>query len=380
MKVITTESVPIKVWAGHVEADPLRQAYNLANFPFAHHHVALMPDVHYGYGMPIGGVLATKGVVIPNAVGVDIGCGMCAAQTALPATVDLKDVVDLIRQRIPTGFKKHSSPQNMDLMPEPSPFMEVALEQFDNARLSLGTLGGGNHFIEIQTDGTNLWVMIHSGSRNLGKQVADHYNKKAIELNARWYSGVPPNWRLAFLPLMGMDSIAYLDEMNYCVKFAKANRQTMMREVLQALYEVYGHFLCDSWIDIAHNYAAQERHYGENVVVHRKGAVRARKDEIGIIPGSQGTSSFITRGLGNRESFESCSHGAGRRMGRKQAQRELSLEVEQARLKGIIHSVRGEKDLDEAPGAYKDIHQVMENQADLVEIVTELHPLAVVKG
>ena len=380
MKVITSESLPIKSWADHIETSALTQVYNLANLPFAFHHVAIMPDVHMGYGMPIGGVLATRDVIIPNAVGVDIGCGMCAVKTDLPDTLPLEDVVQLIRQAVPTGFKKHNTPQHEDLMPEPTPLMQVARREFNKSRLALGTLGGGNHFIELQSDGSHLWVMIHSGSRNLGKQVAGCYNQIAINLNAQWHSNVPSCWRLAFLSFGSPEAINYLDDMNYCVKFALANRHAMMREVMHVLEKVHGTFGRESMINIAHNYASQERHFGTNVVVHRKGATRARAGELGVIPGSQGAPSYIVRGLGNRDSFESCSHGAGRRMGRKQAQRNLSLKSEQAYLKGIIHSVHSEEDLDEAPGAYKDIERVMAEQADLVDIVTRLRPLAGVKG
>jgi tRNA-splicing ligase RtcB len=381
MKVINTENRPIKMWTD-LDGPAMAQARNLANLPFTFSHVAIMPDAHMGYGMPIGGVLATEGVVVPNAVGVDIGCGMCAVKTNIGHATEaqLKETVAEIRRRVPTGFKKHKFPQHPDLMPEPSPFMFVATKEYDNAAKSLGTLGGGNHFIEIQNDGETLWVMIHSGSRNLGKQVADHYNKVAKKMNERWYSEVPSKWDLAFLPTTSMEYVSYIDEMNYCVNFAMANRKAMMGEVLHCLSEVFGLVYREEPIDIAHNYATVENHFGKNVIVHRKGATRAREGEIGIIPGSQGTSSYIVQGLGNPQSFNSCSHGAGRRMGRKEAQRSLSLEGEQDKLKGIVHSVRGSKDLDEAPGAYKDIDTVMANQEDLVEITTKLTPLAVVKG
>jgi tRNA-splicing ligase RtcB len=191
---------------------------------------------------------------------------------------------------------------------------------------------------------------------------------------------VPPEWDLAFLPLGGDLATQYVAEMQYCVNFALANRQAMMHDVIEALEKVFGRFFHTKEINIAHNYVAQEHHFGRNVMVHRKGATLARKGTRGIIPGSQGTSSFIVRGLGNRDSFDSCSHGAGRKMGRKQAQRELDLEAEQAGMGDVIHSIRNAKDLDEAPGAYKDINEVMANQKDLVKIVTELRPLAVVKG
>jgi tRNA-splicing ligase RtcB len=248
----------------------------------------------------------------------------------------------------------------------------------------LGTLGGGNHFIEIQSDEAGqIWVMIHSGSRNLGFKVAKHYNKVAVDLNTKWHSSIPKEWELAFLPFDTDEARKYLVEMGYCVQFALANRQLMLDRVLDCLSDVFDQAIGNhKRINIAHNYARMENHFGKDVMVHRKGATSAKLDEIGIIPGSQGSASFIVRGLGNRDSFASCSHGAGRKMGRKQACRELDLELEQNALEGqgIIHSVRGTQDLDEAPGAYKDIDKVMANQSDLVEITTKLRPLAVVKG
>lgn len=382
MKVLYGEGqrVPIKMWLDDAEDTALQQAVNLSKLPFAYHHVALMPDCHMGYGMPIGGVLATRGVVVPNAVGVDIGCGMCAVKTNLSdiSTDDLKKAMGVIRQTVPVGFSKHQTPRDQSVMPiDHSPGSVVARE-YANAKLSIGTLGGGNHFIEIQKDAMGgLWVMIHSGSRNLGKQVADHYNKLAVAINERWFSTVPKDWELAFLPLDSDEGQAYIHEMAYCVEFALANRTQMMDRVLEALGATSGEF-----INIAHNYAAMENHFGANVMVHRKGATLASEKTVGIIPGSQGTKSYIVRGKGSAESFNSCSHGAGRKLGRKAAQRELTVDGEVAKLnaQGIIHSIRNEKDLDEAPGAYKDIQAVMANQTDLVEILVELTPLAVVKG
>jgi tRNA-splicing ligase RtcB len=244
-------------------------------------------------------------------------------------------------------------------------------------------LGGGNHFIELQLDAEGfLWVMIHSGSRNLGLQVAKHYNDLAKNLNAAWHSSVDPKSDLAFFPLASKYGGQYLREMNYCVQYALANRMAMLERVKECIEEVYSGEEFETPINIAHNYARLEHHFGKDVMVHRKGATSARKGEIGIIPGSQGAASYIVRGLGNPQSFMSCSHGAGRKMGRKQATRELDLKEQQDILnsRGIIHGIRTVKDLDEAPGAYKDIDKVMENQEDLVEIITKLDPVAVVKG
>ena len=223
--------------------------------------------------------------------------------------------------------------------------------------------------------------MIHSGSRNLGKQVADFYNKAAVFYNEKWHSKVPKEYQLAFLPIEEDAAKRYMAEMQYCVDFALSNREHMLSAIKGIITQVTGATYYEA-INIAHNYAAWENHFGQNVLVHRKGATRARSNEVGIIPGSQGTSSYIVRGLGNQDSFMSCSHGAGRRMGRKDATRRLNLDEEIKRLddQGIIHGIRNVADLDEAAGAYKDIDVVMENQKELVETVTKLRPLAVIKG
>ena len=399
--------LPIKSWIPEKDylADEkmVEQVENLAKLPFAFHHIALSPDGHIGYGMPIGGVMATKGVIIPNAVGLDIGCGMCAVKTSLTDinTDTLKKIMGDIRKAIPVGFKKNKDyPGGRDgvvkLLPEENnplfgseyPVISNPII-FSNACLSLGTLGGGNHFIEIQkgNDG-HIWIMIHSGSRNLGKQVAEHYDKLAKKLNAKWYSSVPKEYDLAFLPIDSEGGKDYIREMNYCVEFALANRKLMMERVGECFYKEFPELRLDSSfnfslpINIAHNYAKMENHFKENVMVHRKGATLATCDTVGIIPGSQGTKSYIVRGLGNASSFNSCSHGAGRSLGRKQAIKTLDLAKEIKALddQGIIHGIRNQEDLDEAPSAYKDIYQVMENQKDLVEVLVELTPLAVVKA
>jgi tRNA-splicing ligase RtcB len=396
--IITTEKIPIKIWTDEIENGALEQTKNLANLPFAFKYIAIMPDTHQGFGMPIGGVLATKDVIIPNAVGVDIGCGMCAVKTSL-TEIDkeiLKRIMGKIRKVIPVGFNKHEEMQNELLMPiDVNEFfgegkLPICYQEFENARKSLGTLGGGNHFIEIQkgSDGY-IWIMIHSGSRNLGLKVAEYYNKKAIELNKKWFSDTQKE--LNFLPVDSEEGQSYIREMEYCIEFALSNRKLMMERIQQIFIDSgiglsnnrRADFLSfEPMINIAHNYAQLENHFGENVWVHRKGATLATKDTIGIIPGSQGTKSYIVKGKGNLESFMSCSHGAGRKMGRNEAIKNLNLEEEIKRLDdmGVIHAIRGQKDLDEAPGSYKDIDMVMENQKDLVEVLVELTPLAVIKG
>ena len=390
MKQVVSEGcrVPIKMWVNDIEENALAQARNLANLPFIFKHVALMPDCHSGYGMPIGGVIATKGVVIPNAVGVDIGCGMCAVKTSLNEinTDVLKTIMSGIRELVPLGFDHHKQAQEESLMPslENVPEHGIVYRQYTAAKKQIGTLGGGNHFIEIQKGSDrHVWIMIHSGSRNIGLKVAKHYNKLAIHLNERWHSSVDKKQDLAFLPIEIQEAKDYFAEMQYCVDFAFANRLLMMERIKSVFTSVIGEtFSALEFINIAHNYARWESHFGTDVIVHRKGATSAREGEVGIIPGSQGTKSYIIQGKGNTESFQSCSHGAGRTMGRKQAQRELVLEeeIEKLNSRGIVHSIRNTRDLDEAPGAYKNIDTVMANQVDLVDILVELSPLAVIKG
>ncbi len=382
MIVITSEKRPVKMWLDDIEDGALEQAKNLANLPFTFKHVAIMPDAHQGYGMPIGGVLATHGVVIPNAVGVDIGCGMIAVKTSITYlnTDLLKEIMGKIREVVPVGFNHQKENQEWSGFDE-APDIKVIQDQLSSARKQLGTLGGGNHFIEIQkgSDGF-IWIMVHSGSRNFGYRIAKEYNDKARKLCERWYSDIP-DMELAFLPIETTEAKEYLEAMNYALDFSYANRKIMLDNILRCFRE-YTSVIADDEINIHHNYAAWENHFGKNVIVHRKGATLARERTIGIIPGSQGTKSYIVKGKGNPESFNSCSHGAGRRMGRKQATRELCLDDEIRRLdeQGIVHGIRNVQDLDEAAGAYKDISKVMANQSDLVEMLVELQPLAVIKG
>jgi tRNA-splicing ligase RtcB len=387
-KVFDTEKIPVKLWLEDIEEGAMVQVKNIANLPFAFHHVAIMPDCHQGYGMPIGGVLATKDVVIPNAVGVDIGCGMCAMKTSLKEInpVQLKGIMSRVREKIPLGFKHHKKGKAPDMMPLMDNKVKngIVEREFGGALKQIGTLGGGNHFIEIQAgnDG-HIWIMVHSGSRNIGLKVAEYYNKKAKILNEKWHSKIPSSWQLDFLPIDSIEGQDYLAEMQYCVDFAFASRKLMMENIVTSFHEtINGPFEEMQFINIAHNYARMENHFGKSVMVHRKGATSARKGEIGIIPGSQGTRSYIVLGKGNPDSFQSCSHGAGRILSRKKARVNLDLKSEIARLdkEGIIHSIRHARDLDEAPGAYKNINEVMENQKDLVDILVELSPLAVIKG
>ena len=366
MRKIDSERVPIYLWADEIDGESLRQTKNIANLPITFHHVAIMADAHAGYGMPIGGVLATEGAVIPNAVGVDIGCGMHTVRTTLEeiSRKDLETIVSRIRSRIPLGYEHHTHPRSWEGFRE-APEIGIVKQELDSARHQLGTLGGGNH----------------SGSRNFGLKIAEEYHQKAKAFCTE-HKILPPDPNLAYFPVESRLGQEYMKGMTFALRFARENRRQLMEDVLEILRETLGPFEIEDSIDIHHNYASLERHYGKEVIVHRKGATSARRNQRGIIPGSQGTSSYIVEGKENDLSFHSCSHGAGRRLGRNEARKKLDLQEEVRRLEeqGIIHAVRKPKDLDEAAGAYKDIHQVMDAQKDLVEIVLELRPLAVVKG
>lgn len=390
MEIKIINNRPVKIWANSVDAKAMQQIENLTTLPFLFHHLAIMPDVHAGMGMPIGGVLACKDVVIPNAVGVDIGCGMCAVKSNYKVTdisqdVLRKKIMNGIRQRIPLGMAHHTQPQPETCLPNGHEVerMEVVKRRQSAIVYEVGTLGGGNHFIELQKDEEgNLWVMLHSGSRNLGKLVCEHYNKLAQQLNARWHTVVDEKLRLPFLPVGSVEFKNYWAEMQYCIDFALCNRSLMMQRIQEVITDALPGIAFEPMINIAHNYAAWENHYGQNVIVHRKGATLAREGMVGIIPGSQGTASYIVEGLGNAASFNSCSHGAGRVLSRTAAIASLDLQAEVAQLeaKGIVHAIRSQDDMQEATGAYKDIEEVIANQTDLIKVKTKLLPIAVIKG
>ena len=379
------QRIPLKIWLSdpsQVEGEALQQALNLTILPFAYRQVALMPDVHTGYGMPIGGVLATEETIIPYAVGLDIGCGMHAALT--PYTAEdfprerLKSVMGRIRAAIPQGFDWHPQAQKGEILDRMPLHLPLFQQEERRVRKQLGTLGGGNHFIELQKDGENrLWVMIHSGSRNIGKQTAEYFHKKAKDICRKKRADLPTS-ELSFLDVNSQEGQDYLDAMNWCLGFAHQNRSRMMEVVLDILQTSP-----QEKLDIHHNYAVREKHFGRNVWVHRKGATRASKDERGIIPGSMGSPSYIVRGLGNPESFLSCAHGAGRKMGRREARRKIPVHevLESMKARGVEISTGNLRELpEEAAQAYKDIDQVMDQQTDLVEIQIKLTPLGVIKG
>lgn len=397
--------VAIKSWCAELEADALKQAAHLASHPAVDIHVALMPDCHVGYGMPIGGVIACPDAVIPNAVGVDIGCGMGAIKTSifsenLCEMKKIREIVDEIKKFVPVGEgRSHKSQQDWDGFSQyeeeisRKPPLWFDAERLNHDRKNLGTLGGGNHFIELQTsEEGKVWLMLHSGSRNLGYRIASYYNKLALALNDRWKAKIPSR-DLAFLPTDSSEGISYIRDMNFALRYAAENRRRMMAVVKEIVGDFFPEIQFLEEINIHHNYAALENHFGQNLWVHRKGATSAQKDEAGIIPGSMGSSSYIVRGLGNPESFCSCSHGAGRRMGRMHASRSLTLEECDLAMEGIVfdrwHKAKGfgkksgrsaMYDFGEAPQAYKSIDKVIQSELDLIEPVVKLRPIGVIKG
>ena len=390
--------LPIKSWASILEDGALEQARNLANLPITMHHVALMPDAHQGFGMCIGGVIFTDGAVIPNAVGVDIGCGV--AMMPLGLTVDdlggkLQATIDIIAARVPTGFRQHEHPMSeqdafaaFDLASDGSVIelpASVKYEWWRKAIPSMGTLGGGNHFIEFQADDDgNVYVMLHSGSRGLGKMIGDFYHKLAVEECHRWHTQLPTD-DLAFFPLGTPGWGVYMSAMTFGLSYAETNRNLMLEEVKIAVLNSWPNAKPYVLVNVHHNYAAWENHFGKNGIVHRKGAIRARLGETLLIPGSMGTASYIGRGLGNSDSYDTCQHGAGRAMGRKDAERRYAKgELENLGKfmgeRGILMGGHASDAIDEHPNAYKDIETVMADSADLVEPVTRLRPVGCIKG
>jgi tRNA-splicing ligase RtcB len=384
-----TGHVPVKIWTTDIESSAEQQLTALGSCPFVFHHVAAMPDVHFGIGATIGSVFATKNVILPTAVGVDIGCGMLAQPFSVRA-VDLsqsflRDLHEVTKQEIPTGFGSHPGPQRWEGFEEGRYTDVVAPIVRDKAPYQLGSLGGGNHFIELCKDEDDMvWLMLHSGSRGVGNMIAQHHIEVARELNyERKIKSAPDLW---VLPLDTQEGQNYLKDMLWAQDYAMENRQRMLwtfidlfDRLLRKKLHIDLQFDKNAAINIHHNYANRETAYGEDVWVHRKGATFAGKDVLGIIPGSMATGSYIVRGLGNPESFQSCSHGAGRVMSRGQAEKTITLEAFAHKMKGIVAETSREY-LDEAPQAYKDLDTVIHNQADLVEPVRRLMPLMNVKG
>lgn len=400
--------VPIRIWLeneGQMEESCLTQAVHLAKLPFVYRWVSLMPDTHTGKGMPIGGVIATRNVIIPNAVGSDIGCGMIF----VPMGVRLEEIQGIttgngsliqllvgdILRNIPVGINRYKTPQASKVLDAAKEQLNLYEENrellplIEDGYYQTGTLGGGNHFIELQVDEEGfLGLMIHSGSRHMGKAICDYFHKKARELNEKWYSEVPDEYRLAFFPADTEEGKQYIAWMNLALDYAYENRQSMMERVMEFVKkQIEKHagvsVTFGERINCHHNYAALEHHYGRNVWVHRKGATRARAGEIAVIPGAMGSYSYVVEGLGNQESFCSSSHGAGRAYSRKGAMEAFSTEqvILDLRARDVILGKQKKNDVaEECRFAYKDIDQVMEQQKDLVKPLKKLRTVGVVKG
>lgn len=388
-KVWEAGGVHIKSWAPEAEAGAIEQIENLSRLPFAHHHVALMPDAHQGYGMPIGGVLFADRVVVPYAIGVDIGCGVILVRTDLIAeefVASRQEALAQILRDVPVGNGPHgehdAAQMDANALMDNVPVLTWGVAQ--RVARQLGTLGGGNHFIELQVDKDDrVYIMLHSGSRALGKTICDHFARAALELNKMWFSELPDK-ELAYLPMEAPEAQAYWSAMNFALGWAETNRYRMVVAVESAIRRrVRNDVIFEPIVDTHHNYATWENHFGKNGIVHRKGAVRAREGEDVLIPGSMGTFSYWARGKGNPESFQTCQHGAGRKMSRGAARKMFTVAEVTEQMDAIGTTLLAhdpDSVIDEAPGAYKDVASVMENSRDLVEIVQELRPLGTVKG
>lgn len=391
-----TLKVPVKIWTSDIEDQALEQSIKLAQLPFIHKNgLALMPDVHAGIGSTVGSVIATHKAIIPAAVGVDIGCGMNAVRTSLRAT-DLPDSLRNVRLQIerdvPLGAGGAHKHIHDDLcqsftniaMPErlASQWEYIAgRKNTDQAMSQLGTLGSGNHFIELCLDEDDaVWIMLHSGSRGIGNKIGRYYIEKAKALMEQWFITLPAV-DLAYLPDGTQEFQDYVDAVGWAQNYARENRAVMMKSVIAALRQhIPTEFeITQEAINCHHNYLEIENHFGTNLYITRKGAIRARKGDLGIIPGSMGAKSYIVRGKGNPESYCSCSHGAGRKMSRTEAVRRFTVDDLKAQTEGVECN-KTKSVIDEIPAAYKDIDVVMENQSDLVKVIHTLKQVMCVKG
>ena len=394
-QVLTKQRVPVKIWTDDVDERSKEQLTNIANLPFVHHHVAAMPDVHLGIGATVGSVIATHRAIIPAAVGVDIGCGMVAARLSLTANeVDeksLKKIFNQITRDVPVGRGQHADEHVLVSTVKPfEPGLKALLERHPELLKSfgkqskwtnqMGTLGGGNHFIEVCLDESEqVWVMLHSGSRGIGNAIADYFIKLAKRDMERWMIQLPDQ-DLAYFPEGSEHFEDYVQAVHWAQEYAMVNRQAMLTIVLQALARhLPAITVTTQAVNCHHNYVEKEHHFDADVWVTRKGAIRAREGELGIVPGSMGARSFIVRGKGHPESFCSSAHGAGRRMSRTAAQKEFTEKDLVTQTEGVI--CRKDKGVvDEIPSAYKDIDVVMANQSDLTEILHTLKQVVCVKG
>jgi len=372
-------------WASDLEPEARQQAIETASMPFVVKPIALMPDAHFGLGATVGSVVATQGAILPAAVGVDVGCGMVAVRLKL-TSADLPDNLDalhsLISAAIPSGVGKGFDQANNASSVPLYAHAELTHKQEKTARTQMGTLGSGNHFVEVCLDEKDrVWIVLHSGSRGIGNQLAKMHIEKAKGLMKDWLI-TTPNPDLAYIPECDPAFKNYIDDLLWGQAYAFANRSVMMSAAIKAVNRFMGYpvKVMDS-VNCHHNFAQLEHHHGKNVWVTRKGAIKAAAGDKGVIPGSMGAASYITKGLGNPSSYNSCSHGAGRRISRNKARSTFSVDD----LRGAMGSTSWNKDdavklLDEHPGAYKNIDQVMANQTDLAKIVHTLHQILNYKG
>ena len=393
---IDTGRVPVKVWTPELEPLARRQLENVARLPIVHGHVAAMPDVHAGIGATVGSVIPTKGAVVPAAVGVDIGCGVNAVQLSLTAK-DLPESLARVRSAIeaavPVGFEMHRGVDRerkraaqelatgLGRILERNPKLATMQKDVRETWVrQLGTLGGGNHFIELCLDESqNVWVMLHSGSRGIGNVIGRYFIERARREMEKSDTHLPDR-DLAWLAEGTPAFEEYVEAVHWAQDYAIENRREMMRSVLTAIEPHLPPFrIVGEAINCHHNYVAREKHFGENVFVTRKGAIRAGAGDMGVIPGSMGARSFIVRGKGNADSLCSCAHGAGRLMSRNEARKRFSA-ADVARQTAGVECRKDDSVVDEIPGAYKDIFSVMENQSDLVEVVHTLRQVVCVKG
>lgn len=387
--------VPVKIFTRDVEEAALKQLSNIAQLQFIHSHVAVMPDVHAGIGATVGSVIPTKGAIIPAAVGVDIGCGMNAIRLGLKAAQlpdSLRQIRSAIEHSVPVGFELHRQikakastlnplEKRLRAITDKHRGLKRMLRDFDRTwQKQLGTLGGGNHFIELCLDEQDdVWVMLHSGSRGLGNCIGTYFIERAKQ-EAQHRFGHVPDQDLSYFAEGSASFDDYIEAVGWAQDYAVENRREMMRLILIVLRNYLPPFqLTKEAINCHHNYVQQEEHFGETVYLTRKGAISAYEGELGIIPGSMGAKSYIVRGKGNAESFCSCSHGAGRRMSRSKAKRLYSVEDLEAQTAGI-ECRKDTAVIDEIPSAYKDIDVVMANQTDLVEVVHTLRQVMCIKG
>ena len=395
MEVISTQRVPVKIWTGDIDANSRQQLANIASLPIIHHHVAAMPDVHLGIGATIGSVIATRKAIIPAAVGVDIGCGMVACRLSLSGNQldekSLRKVFEQISRDVPVGREQHSDQRALTAAARPfAKRLEAMLQKHPNLLKAvgrhskwvnqMGTLGGGNHFIEVCLDEANrVWVMLHSGSRGIGNALASYFIALARRDMERSTIHLPDR-DLAYFDEGSAHFADYVEALTWAQEYAMQNRREMVDLVLSGLKRHLPPFdVASEVVNCHHNYVALEHHYGADVWVTRKGAIRAREGDSGIIPGSMGARSYIVRGKGSAESFDSCAHGAGRRMSRTAAAKQFSAADLARQTEGVI--CRKDKGVvDEIPGAYKDIDTVMSNQSDLVDVMHTLKQLVCVKG